>query len=103
MWPLCRVSIRMVERRIEQGIMASERKLAANQRNAQHSTGPRNTARIRGNAFRHGILSSEALIRSGEGREDSEMFEELGKKFREDLNPIGCLEELLVDKLVMLV
>jgi hypothetical protein len=38
--------------------MASERQIAANRRNARHSTGPRSTSgkkRASGNAFRHGL------------------------------------------------
>ena len=82
--------------------MASERKIAANRRNTRKSTGPRDTTRTRSNALRHGILSSEAFIRNGEGQEDPKLFNEFGRTLREDLNPIGRLEELLVDKLFML-
>ena len=79
-----------------------ERKLAANRRNAGRSTGPRDTVRTRLNALKHGILSEHVLIVGGEGKEDSERFEEIRRALHEDLGPVGALEELLVDELVTL-
>jgi hypothetical protein len=81
----------------------SQRKLEPNRRNAQLSTGPGNTTATRLNALKHGILSEEALITVGEGQEDIEMFRQLSTALREDLAPVGALEELLVDQLIMLV
>jgi hypothetical protein len=82
--------------------MTTTRQLVANRRNAQLSTGPRDTSRVRMNAQAHGILSSETVIRAGEGREDPGLFEALADSLRHDLAPDGVLEELLVDQIIAL-
>ena len=53
-------------------------------------------------ALRHGILSAEVLILAGEGSEDANLFDEFSQTLRQDLVPVGTLEELLVDTLIML-
>ncbi len=78
--------------------MASERKSRANQRNAQRSTGPRDTGRSRFNATKHGIFSSELLIEPG----DKDIFEEFSNNLWQCLAPVGPLEELLSDHLITL-
>ncbi len=82
--------------------MTTHRQAAANRRNAQFSTGPRDTARSRLNSLLHGIFAKEALIQGGEGKEDAALFDTLSAALREDLAPDGALEELLVDELSML-
>lgn len=84
----------------------SEAKLIANRANAQKSTGPRTPegkARVRLNALKHGILASEAVIRAGEGAEEAEAFEALLAELKNDLTPAGALEELLVEKLAVII
>jgi len=84
----------------------SEAKLAANRLNAQKSTGPRTAAgkaRVRLNALKHSILVSEVVIRAGEGAEEAEAFEALLAELKDDLAPAGTLEELLVEKLAVIV
>ena len=84
----------------------SEAKLIANRANAQKSTGPRTPegkARVRLNALKHGILASEAVIRAGEGAEEAEAFEALLAALKDDLAPARALEELLVEKLAVIV
>ena len=79
--------------------MTSERKAEANRRNALKSTGPRTPegkAAVRLNAIRHGLLSREALL-SGE---DPEALRELGEHLRAELQPVGELENLLVDRVI---
>jgi len=82
--------------------MTSTQKLEANRRNAKLSTGPRDTTRTRLNALKHGILSNDTLILAGDGKEELEVFEEFRRQLRDDLTPIGALEEFLVDNIVML-
>ena len=82
--------------------MATDRRGEANRANSARSTGPKNTDRSRLNAIRHGILSSEAVIRDREGVEDSKLFEGLRDGLYESLVPVGELEGLLVDELVLL-
>ena len=71
-------------------------KIEANRRNAQKSTGPKDTSLTRLNALRHGLLSREVLI---EG-EDKGALEELGERLRQELAPQGELEDLFVDRIV---
>ena len=74
----------------------SLRKVEANRRNAQRSTGPRTEEgknRSRLNAFKHGILASALLITEWEGAEDAGEFDELVAALRLDLAPEGTLEE----------
>ena len=78
--------------------MTSEKKSKANQRNAQRSTGPRDTTRSRFNARKHGIFSSELLIEPG----DKDIFEEFSNNLWQCLAPVGPLEELLSDHLITL-
>jgi len=79
------------------------KQIAANQRNAAKSTGPRTPrgrAASKMNAIKHGILSHEVLLSSRLGRESVEEFEALHQRFVEDLQPEGPLEEMLVDQIV---
>jgi hypothetical protein len=79
--------------------MTSERKKEANRQNAQKSTGPRTSegkAAVRLNALRHGLLSQEVLLPG----EDGEAFQELGESLRAELQPVGELENLLVDRII---
>ena len=67
------------------------------------STGPKNTDRTCLNALRHGLFSKESLIRTGNGREDPKLLEELSDALWEDLAPVGTLEEMLVQELTALI
>ena len=79
--------------------MTSEKRIAANRRNALQSTGPKTPQGkelAKMNALKHGLLSREVLI-AGEQAGD---LEELGRKLRLQLRPIGELEQILVDRIV---
>lgn len=79
--------------------MTSEKKIQANRQNALKSTGPRTPEgkeAIRLNALRHGILSKEILLPG----EDEGALRELGENLRAELEPVGVLENLLVDQIV---
>src|SRR5271168_1459704 len=76
---------------------------AANRANAQKSTGPktdagRNASKM--NAVKHGIFSSEVLVRSKYIKENPEEFAALHQRLGEDYLPVGVAEEMLVDQLV---
>ena len=81
----------------------TEKQLAANRRNAQNSTGPR-TAQGREvskmNAMKHGILSRQVLVSGQYYQEDRKEFEALHRRFWEQLQPEGPLEEMLMDQIV---
>jgi hypothetical protein len=79
--------------------MTSPRQIAANQRNATQSTGPRTPqgkAVVALNALQHGLLSREAVI---QGESEAELVD-LGKRLRRQLAPVGELELLLVDHII---
>jgi len=81
------------------GIVTSDKKAEANRRNAQKSTGPRTSEgknAVRLNALRHGLLSTEVLLPG----EDGEALGELGERLGAELQPVGELENLLVDRIV---
>ncbi len=82
-------------------IKVSDKKIIANRANAVKSTGPRTAqgkAVSRWNALKHGLLSQEIVIRSGEGSEDADAYEQLLCSLQEDFEPDGVLEYLLVEK-----
>ena len=81
--------------------MTSDKKVEANRRNARKSTGPRTPtgkAAVRLNALTHGLLSQEVLLPG----EDADALRELGERLRAELQPIGELENLLVDRITSL-
>jgi hypothetical protein len=80
----------------------SLRKLEANRKNAQLSTRPRTAIGkrySRRNATRHGLLASALLIKEGLGAEDKAAFEKFWRALCRDLQPIGQLEEVLVEEI----
>jgi hypothetical protein len=80
--------------------MTSDKKAQANRRNALKSTGPKTPegkAAVRLNALRHGMRSEELIILPGE---DEEALRELSERLRTELQPVGELENLLVDRIV---
>jgi hypothetical protein len=85
------------------GIVMSQEKLEANRRNAQSSTGPKTEAgknHSRLNALKHGVLASVLIVSAG-ALEDPADFEELVRALTGDLEPVGKLEEMLVEKIAI--
>lgn len=81
----------------------SAKQIAANRRNARKSTGPRTPEGIavsKMNALKHGILSREVLVYGLHLQESAAELEALHQRFRDDLDPKGPLEEMLVDQIV---
>ena len=73
--------------------MTSPSQIAANQANAQHSTGPATAegkARVSQNAVRHGLTARHLVIRDDEREE----FDALQLSLSEELDPQGALETL---------
>jgi len=80
----------------------SERKRKANRENAKKSTGPRSWAgkdESKMNAVTHGLLAEHLLITDGELKEDPEAFGRLLAGLREARQPVGALEEALVEEI----
>jgi hypothetical protein len=81
----------------------SPARIAANQANALKSTGPktdegRNASKL--NALKHGIFSSEILVRGRHLQEKHEELAALHQRMCDDYHPVGVAEEMLVDQLV---
>ena len=83
---------------------ASPRKIAANRRNAARSTGPR-TPRgkywSRRNALRHGFLAATVVHPIIDGDGAFELFDQVLELCRREYRPLGPIEELLVEKIVI--
>ncbi len=78
---------------------ASERRIQANRRNARRSTGPkteRGKRAVARNAIQHGVLAREVVITAGDGEESLEEFHDLVKRLCECYDPVGVVEESLV-------
>ncbi len=79
--------------------MATTKQVAANRRNAQHSSGPKTEGGKSVscfNALKHGLLAQHALLSD----EDRGTFAEFSMEFHVKLDPQGPLEGLLVDRVV---
>lgn len=78
---------------------SSQRKIEANRENSKKSTGPKTPAGkaiSSWNSTRHGLLSRKL---PGTARQDKEQFTNLLVSLQQDLEPVGTLEELLVEKI----
>src|SRR5919112_5147114 len=79
--------------------MTSDKKAEANRQNALKSSGPKTPegkAAVRLNALKHGLLSQEILLPG----EDQEALRELSEHLRDELQPVGELESLIVDRII---
>ena len=77
--------------------MVSKRKTEANRKNAQLSTGPRDTTSTRYNAVKHGITPQRAIIPMVDGPDATERFDATLDGLRQNFDPQGTLESFLVD------
>jgi hypothetical protein len=78
---------------------ASERRIKANSKNALRSTGPkteRGKRTVARNAIKHGLLARQVVITAGDGKESSEEFHALVGQLCDDYEPVGVVEEMLV-------
>ena len=81
----------------------SERKLAANRLNAQRSTGPKTPdgkRRSSQNAYRSGIFARQLFFNTDAGRKEWEAYEGFAAAMYEHYQPVGIMEEMLVDRVV---
>jgi hypothetical protein len=82
----------------------SARKSEANRRNALRSTGPRTTrgkAKSRGNALKHGFFARDLFTRFAVQRENPQEFQDFIAELRAIWQPVGCLEELEIDRIAI--
>src|SRR6266404_2093692 len=81
----------------------SEKVFSANRRNTLWSTGPRTAkgkAVSRMNAVKHGILSTEVVVKGLRIQEREDEFRDLRDRCWKSLEPVGSVEEMLVDRIV---
>ena len=79
--------------------VTSDKQTRANRRNALMSTGPKTSqgkAAARQSALRHGLLATQMLVPG----EDETARKELSERLREELQPNGELEGLLVERII---
>jgi hypothetical protein len=79
--------------------MTSDKQVRANQQNALKSTGPKTPegkAAIHRNALKHGLLSQEVLLPG----DDEAALKELSGTLRDELQPVGELENMLVERII---
>ena len=82
----------------------SPSQVEANRGNALRSTGPQTRGgkrAVRRNALKHGLLAKEVFIQAGDGKERRSEFRNLMAQLREDLQPEGVLEGMLVEKIAI--
>src|SRR5262249_5150540 len=100
-WALARVSIPFhissAQRRL---VMISQKKLEANRRNAEKSTGPKTPEgkeRSSQNGLTHGLTSKKCPIWPGENEEE---YRELQDALTRDLKPRGAMQREMVEDIV---
>ena len=80
-------------------IIASDKQIRANRRNARKSTGPKTPegkAAVSLNPLKHGLLSQQTLLPN----EDEASLMQLSERLHSQLQPVGELESLLVERIV---
>ena len=80
--------------------MTSDKQAKANRENALKSTGPKTPegkAVTRLNPLKHGLLSQQVLLPG----EDAAALEELGERVRAEWQPVGQLEDMLVEEIII--
>src|ERR1700738_2121775 len=81
--------------------MISQRQLDANRRNAAKSHGPvtpEGRAAVRLNALKHGLTAAEIILPT---TEDKLEFEQFQAAFEEECQPVGPIEQVLVEDIVI--
>ena len=89
---------------IRQETTTSPKKIEANRRNALKSTGPRTPSgkrRVSRNATRHGFFSKWLLIQGRDGNESNQEYDNFCAGVQEHYSPVGWLEELWAEKIVV--
>lgn len=79
-------------------------RIQASKKNALKSTGPKTPkgkSVVKWNALKHGLLSKEVVIQTGDGKENEAEFSGFLAQLLVDLQPNGILEEMLVEKIAV--
>lgn len=81
--------------------MATQQQIEANRENAKLSTGPKSAEGkqiVSSNRLSHGILSNKLLLEN----ESSQEYQALLDDLLSQLNPVGTLEQVLVEKITLI-
>jgi hypothetical protein len=84
--------------------MVTEKQLQANTHNAGLSTGPvtkEGKEVVARNAIKHGVFARDLVITAGDGLEDETEYRGLVDELESDLEPVGRLEMLLLEKIAV--
>jgi hypothetical protein len=82
----------------------SQKKVEANRRNAQLSTGPTSAEGKKTssrNASKHGLLVKDVVITTRDNKEDQAEFDSLLAEMRDFYSPVGIAEDLLVREMTI--
>ena len=82
--------------------LTTTKKIEANRRNAQFSTGPKSPEGkkiVAGNARKHCLLAKDLVIVTGDGKEDQGHFDDLLSQLCDYYQPVGMAEDLCVQEL----
>jgi hypothetical protein len=82
----------------------SQKKVEANRRNAQLSTGPTSAEGKKAsslNASKHGLLVKDVVITTRDNKEDQAEFDRLLAEMRDCYGPVGIAEDLLVREMTI--
>lgn len=79
--------------------MSSEAQIQANRLNALRSTGPKDASKTRFNSLKHGLLAKNLLIDKEDGQENAKEFYACLAALRNDLQPEGTIQEILVERI----
>ena len=82
----------------------SPKKIASNRKNAKKSTGPktrRGKQIVKRNALKHGLLSRDVVIQTGDGKENPAELNALTTQLAAQFQPEGILEEILVERIAV--
>jgi hypothetical protein len=82
----------------------SLKKVDSNRHNARRSTGPKTPEGKQAscmNALKHGMLARELVITGGSGGENAAEFSAMYEQLREELEPVGLIEEMLVEQVAV--
>ena len=83
---------------------ASQKKVEANRRNAQLSTGPKTLEGKKTsscNTAKHGLLAKDVVINTRGNKEDQAEFDTLLAQMRDAYSPVGIAEDLLVREIAI--
>lgn len=83
--------------------MTSQKQIEANRKNAKKAgvKNPEGKEISKFNALKHGLLSKEVVITTGDGAENHQEFDTVLTGLNDHYKPVGSIEEMLVEKIAV--